>query len=394
MDVLKDEYEKCRGGLDVESVLLNPFYENSKYSELYKNILDKFIELITPCSHRWPPDDADEAQTLYMAACALSPDLIIKEFRIWITEVERDYKNSLNNSIAHYCEWINVYGRLPLDPVKPQKFMLKDEPWIAGRVASELQDFYTALCEYKTALCECCEWWNSRSAAGYFKKAVLKVVKNPITGVIDAVGNGIAEAFGEDEYSQAQRKFIAKGSAAQELCLSYEEKLCEAVCNAQDNRICSAEYWNKILNKIDDEFNRLNNLIDSDTKPLQIAGVPNASAPAASSTSPVIALPERPATTNNDSGVAAAQDTAGNAVQATPVTQPVAAAVTSVSVPITSSDEEEIDYVEIARDITEAMTIGEIRALLEEHGLDSSGLKKNLIGRLARALEDGKIKIN
>jgi len=39
------------------------------------------------------------------------------------------------------------------------------------------------------------------------------------------------------------------------------------------------------------------------------------------------------------------------------------------------------------------MTIGEIRALLEEHGLDSSGLKKNLIGRLARALEDGKIKI-
>lgn len=66
----------------------------------------------------------------------------------------------------------------------------------------------------------------------------------------------------------------------------------------------------------------------------------------------------------------------------------------AVSVPTSGSDEEEIDYVEIARDITEAMTIGEIRALLEQHGLDSSGLKKNLIGRLARALEDGKIKIN
>ena len=250
MDVLKDEYEKCRGGLDVESVLIKPFYKNSKFNELQENILDKVTELVTPCSHRWPPDDADEAQTLYMAACALSPDLIIKEFRIWITEVERDYKNSLNNSIAHYCEWINAYGRLPLDPVKPQKFMLKDEPWIAERVASELQDFYTALCEYKAALCECCEWWNSRSAAGYFKKAVLKVIKNPITGVIDAVGNGIAEAFGEDEYSQAQRKFIAKGNAAQELCLSYEEKLDEAVYNARDNRIRSAEDWNKILGQI------------------------------------------------------------------------------------------------------------------------------------------------
>ena len=394
MDVLKDEYEKCRGELDFKSVLLKPFYGNSKYNELYQNILDKFTELITPCSHRWPPDDADEAQTLYMAACALSPDLIIKEFRIWITEVERDYKNSFNNSIAHYCKWINAYGKLPLDPVNPQKFMLKDEPWITEQVASELQDFYTALCEYKAALCECCEWWNSRSAAGYFKKAVLKVVKNPITGIIDAVGNGIAEAFGEDEYSQAQRKFIAKGSAAQELCLSYGEKLDEAVYNARDNRIRSADYWNKILEEIYDEFNRLNNLIDSDTKPLQIAGTPNASAPAASSTTPVIALPEGPAPTNNDSAAAAAQDTAGNAVQAIPITQPVAAAVTSLSVPATGSEEEEIDYVEIARDITEAMTIGEIRALLEEHGLDSSGLKKNLIGRLARALEDGKIKIN
>ena len=367
MDVLKDEYEKCRGGLDVESVLIKPFYKNSKFNELQENILDKVTELVTPCSHRWPPDDADEAQTLYMAACALSPDLIIKEFRIWITEVERDYKNSFNNSIAHYCEWINAYGRLPLDPVKPQKFMLKDEPWIAERVASELQDFYTALCEYKAALCECCEWWNSRSAAGYFKKAVLKVIKNPITGVIDAVGNGIAEAFGEDEYSQAQRKFIAKGNAAQELCLSYEEKLDEAVYNARDNRIRSAEDWNKILNEIQDEFNRLNNLIDSDTKPLQIAGTPNASAPAASSIAPVVASSEKPVPVNGD---------------------------VAVSVPAAGSDEEEIDYVEIARDITEAMTISEIRALLEEHGLDSSGLKKNLIGRLARALEDGKIKIN
>ena len=392
MDVLKDEYEKCRGGVDIKSVLVKSFYENSKYNELYQNILDKFTELITPCSHRWPPDDANEAQTLYMAACTLSPDLIIKEFRIWITEVERDYKNSFNNSIAHYCEWINAYGRLPLDPVKPQKFMLKDEPWIAERIASELQDFYTSLCEYKAALCECCEWWNSRSAAGYFKKAVLKVIKNPITGVIDAVGNGIAEAFGEDEYSQAQRKFIAKGNAAQELYLSYEEKLDEAVYNARDNRIRSAEAWNKILNKIDDEFNRLNNLIDFDTKPLQIAGTPNASAPVAPSTAPVIALPERPAHTNNDSG-AAAPDTAGTAVQAIPITQPVAAAAISLSVPTTGSDEEEIDYVEIARDITEAMTISEIRTLLEGHGLDSSGLKKNLIGRLARALEDGKIKI-
>ena len=368
MDVLKDEYEKCRGELDAESVVFNPFFETSKFNELQENIIDKVTELVTPCSHRWPPDDADEAQTLYMAACALSPDLVLKEYRTWIAEVEKDYKNSFNNSIAHYCKWINAYGKLPLDPVNPQKFMLKDEPWITERVASELQDFYTALCEYKAALCEYGEWWNSRSAAGYLKKAVLKVVKNPITGIIDAVGNGIAEAFGEDEYSQAQRKFIAKGNAAQELCLSYEEKLLEAVCNVRhDRNISNVDYWNKIFEEIYDEFNRLNHLIDSDTKPLQIAGAPNASAPAASSASPVIASLEKPASANSD---------------------------VAVSVPTSGSDEEEIDYVEIARDITEAMTIGEIRALLEEHGLDSSGLKKNLIGRLARALEDGKIKIN
>ena len=249
MDVLKDEYEKCRGQLDAESVLLKPFYENSKYSELLQNILDKFLERITPCSHHWPPDDADEAQTLYMAACALSPDLVIKEFRTWITEVERDYKNNLNNSIVHYCKWINAYGKLPLDPVNPQKFMLKDEAWIAAEVASELQDFYTALCEYKAALCEYGEWWNSISVSGIIKTAVLKVVKNPITGLIDAMGNGIAAAFDEDEYSQAQKNLIAKGSAAQELFQSYEEKLVDAVYNARDNRICSADYWNKILNK-------------------------------------------------------------------------------------------------------------------------------------------------
>ena len=391
MDVLKDEYEKCRGE---GTFTLQTGGENS--CELFENITDKLEGFITPCSQYWPPDDADEAQTLYMAACALSPDMIIKELRIWITEVEKNHNRLHDNLVTQYCNWLNAYGKLPLDPVNPQKFMLKDKRWIAERVASELQDFYTALCEYKAALCECCEWWNSRSAAGYFKKAVLKVVKNPITGIIDAVGNGIAEAFGEDEYSQAQRKFIAKGNAAQELCQSYEEKLFEAVCNVRHDRIISnVDYWNKIFEEIYDEFNRLNHLIDSDTKPLQIAGAPNASAPAASSTTPVIALPERPAPTNSDSdAAAAAQDTAGTAVQAIPVTQSVAAAVTSVSVPTSGSDEEEIDYVEIARDITEAMTIGEIRALLEEHGLDSSGLKKNLIGRLARALEDGKIKIN
>ena len=367
MDVLKDEYEKCRGEWDTESVVFNPFFENSKFNELRENILDKLSERIAPCVQHWPPDDADEAQTLYMGVCALSPDLVLKEYRTWIAEVEKDYKNSFNNSIAHYCKWINAYGKLPLDPVNPQKFMLKDEPWITERVASELQDFYTALCEYKAALCECCEWWNSRSAAGYFKKAVLKVVKNPITGVIDAVGNGIAEAFGEDEYSQAQRKFIAKGNAAQELCQSYEEKLFDAVCNVRRDRILNVDYWNKILEEIYDEFTRLNNLIDSDTQPLQIAGTPNASAPAASSIAPVVASSEKPVPVNGGG---------------------------AVSVPTSGSDEEEIDYVEIARDITEAMTIGEIRALLEEHGLDSSGLKKNLIGRLARALEDGKIKIN
>ena len=365
MDVLKDEYEKCRGAHDLEAIL-TPFLENSKFNELQENSLDKLIELIAPCSQYWPPDDADEAQTLYMAACALSPDLVLKEYRTWIAEVEKDYNSDRNNCITRYCEWINAYGKLPLDPVNPQKFMLKDEPWIADGVASELQDFYTALCEYKIALCEYGEWWNSRSAAGYFKKAVLKVIKNPITGVIDAVGNGIAEVFGEDEDSQIKRKLIAKGSAAQELWRSYEEKLFEAVCNVRRDRIFNADYWNKIFHEIYDEFDRLNHLIDSDTKPLQIAGAPNASASAAPSTAPVITSLEKPASANSD---------------------------VAVSVPAAGSDEEEIDYVEIARDITEAMTIGEIRALLEGHGLDSSGLKKNLIGRLARALEDGKIKI-
>ena len=363
MDVLKDEYEKCRSSADGI-----PFFKDSKYTELMDNITDKFLELITPCSHIWPPENEEEEQTLYMAAHAFSPELMIREFRIWIANVERDYKCCEDHFITQFCEFINAYGKLPLDPVNPQKFMPKDEPWIVNGVASELQDFYTALCEYKTALCEYGEWWNSRSAAGYFKKAVLKVVKNPITGVIDAVGNGIAEVFGEDEDSQIKRKLIANGNAAQELCLSYEEKLFNAVLNMRDSRVYSgADYWNKILNEIQDEFNRLNNLIDSDTKPLQIAGTPNASASAAPSTAPVIASLEKPASANSD---------------------------VAVSVPAAGSDEEEIDYVEIARDITEAMTIGEIRALLEEHGLDSSGLKKNLIGRLARALEDGKIKIN
>ena len=391
MDVLKDEYEKCRG--DYESAgILTHFYENSKLSDMIENDSLKLIEFITPCSQLWPPENQEEEQRLYMAAHAFSPELVIKEVRTWIAELEKDHKCRSNYVITQFCDWINAYGKMPLDPVNPQKFMPKDEPWIADGVASELQDFYTALCEYKAALCEYGEWWNSRSAAGYLKKAVLKVVKNPITGVIDAVGNGIAEAFGEDEDSQIKRKLIAKVNAAVNLWLSYHDKLINAVIKIQDSK-SDPDYWNKIFTGIACEFDRLNNLIDSDTKPLQIAGVPNASASAASSASPVIALPERPAPTNNDSGAAAAQDTAGTAVQAIPVTQSVAAAVTSVSIPTTGSDEEEIDYVEIARDITEAMTIGEIRALLEEHGLDSSGLKKNLIGRLARALEDGKIKI-
>ena len=155
-------------------------------------------------------------------------------------------------------------------------------------------------------------------------------------------------------------------NAAVNLWISYDDKLRDAVIKIQDSK-SDPDYWNKIFTGIACEFDRLNNLIDSDTKPLQIAGTPNASASAAPSTAPVIASLEKPASANSD---------------------------VAVSVPAAGSDEEEIDYVEIARDITEAMTIGEIRALLEEHGLDSSGLKKNLIGRLARALEDGKIKIN
>jgi len=387
MDVLKDEYEKCRG--DYESAgILTHFYENSRLSDMIENDSLKLIEFITPCSQLWPPENQEEEQRLYMAAHAFSPELVIKEVRTWIAELEKDHKCRSNYVITQFCDWINAYGKMPLDPVNPQKFMPKDEPWIADGVASELQDFYTALCEYKAALCEYGEWWNSRSAAGYLKKAVLKVVKNPITGVIDAVGNGIAEAFGEDEDSQIKRKLIAKGSAAQELCLSYGEKLDEAVYNARDNRIRSADYWNKILEEIYDEFNRLNNLIDSDTKPLQIAGTPNASAPAASSTAPVTALPESPATANRVIDVVAAYSASDNTAQV--ITEATASVVTVTN---GNPDEEEIDYVEIARNITEAMTIAEIRVFLEKHGLDSSGVKKNLIGRLARALEDGKIKI-
>ena len=44
MDVLKDEYEKCRSSADGI-----PFFEDSKYTELMDNITDKFLELITPC---------------------------------------------------------------------------------------------------------------------------------------------------------------------------------------------------------------------------------------------------------------------------------------------------------------------------------------------------------
>ena len=364
MDVLKDEYEKCRGDYESADILI-PFYENSKFGDLMENCCAKVLELITSCANFWPPENQEEEQRLYMAAHAFSPELVIKEARAWIAEVEKDHKCRSNYAITRFCDWLNAYGKLPLDPVDPQKFMLKDEPWIADGVASELQDCYTALCEYKAALCEYGEWWNSRSAAGYLKKAVLKTVKNPITGLIDAVGNGIAEAFGEDEDSQIKRKLIAKVNAAVNLWISYDDKLRDAVIKIQDSK-SDPDYWNKIFTGIACEFDRLNNLIDSDTKPLQIAGVPNASAPAASSTTPVIASLEKPASANSD---------------------------VAVSVPAAGSDEEEIDYVEIARDITEAMTIGEIRALLEEHGLDSSGLKKNLIGRLARALEDGKIKI-
>ena len=267
--------------------------------------------------------------------------------RLALYLLEGFFRENHNAFIEMFCK--KAAELFPGRYVNPDVWLLPNIHWLEKEFASEMQSMFKALDDFSSYI-------NVYKWAQYDNASIL--IKDGWTyEQLDAIPALLEEAG--------------------DVCVAAIAQLFHAAAALLQNRTLS--FLKEHLSEMEQAFE---NPFGS-----------TASAPAAPSTAPVIALPERPAPTNNDSGAADAQDTAGTAVQATPVTQPVAAAITSVSVPTAGSEEEEIDYVEIARDITEAMTIGEIRALLEEHGLDSSGLKKNLIGRLARALEDGKIKI-
>ena len=267
--------------------------------------------------------------------------------RLALYLLESFFRENHNAFIEMFCK--KAAELFPGRYVNLDMWLFLNIHWLEKEFAVEMQSVFKALDDF-SAYIYVYKWVQNDNGAGLIKEGWTYEQLDAIPGALEESGD---------------------------VCVAAIDQLFKAAAALLQNRTMS--FLKEHLSEMEQAFE---NPFGS-----------TASASAASSASPVIALPERPAPTNNDSGAAAAQDTAGNAVQAIPITQPVAAAVTSVSVPATGSDEEEIDYVEIARDITEAMTIGEIRALLEEHGLDSSGLKKNLIGRLARALEDGKIKI-
>ena len=266
--------------------------------------------------------------------------------RLALYLLEGFFRENHNAFIEMFCK--KAAELFPGRYVNPDVWLLPNIHWLEKEFASEMQSVFKALDDFSSYI-SVYKWAQYDNASILIKDGWTYEQLDAIPALLEEAGD---------------------------VCVAAIEQLFYAA---------AALLQNRTLNFIKEHLSEMEQAFENPF---------GSTASAASSTAPVIALPERPATTNNDSGAAAAQDTAGNAVQAIPITQPVAAAITSVSVPATSSEEEEIDYVEIARDITEAMTIGEIRALLEEHGLDSSGLKKNLIGRLARALEDGKIKIN
>ena len=266
--------------------------------------------------------------------------------RLALYLLEGFFRENHNAFIETFCK--KAAELFPGRYVNPDAWLLPNIHWLEKEFAAEMQSVFKALDDF-SAYIYVYKWVQNDNGAGLIKEGWTYEQLDAIPAALEEAG---------------------------EVCVAAIDQLFKAAAALLQNRTLS--FLKEHLSQMEQAFEN----------PF------GSTASAASSASPVIALPERPAPTNNDSGAATAQDTAGNAVKAIPITQPVAAAITSVSIPATGSDEEEIDYVEIARDITEAMTIGEIRALLEEHGLDSSGLKKNLIGRLARALEDGKIKIN
>ena len=268
--------------------------------------------------------------------------------RLALCLLEGFFRENHNAFIETFCK--KAAELFPGRYINPDAWLLPNIHWLEKEFAAEMQSVFKALDDF-SAYIYVYKLAQNDNGAGLIKEGWTYEQLDAIPGALEESGD---------------------------VCVAAIEQLFYAVAALLQNRTMS--FLKEHLSEMEQAFE---NPFGS-----------TASASVAPSTTPIIALPERPATTNNDSGVAAAQDTAGNAVQATPVTQSVAATVISVSAPTTGSEEEEIDYVEIARDITEAMTIGEIRALLEEHGLDSSGLKKNLIGRLARALEDDTIKIN
>lgn len=54
---------------------------------------------------------------------------------------------------------------------------------------------------------------------------------------------------------------------------------------------------------------------------------------------------------------------------------------------------EEVDYLALAKEATDGMSLDEIREVLEDLELDSEGKKKDLIDRIAKAMEEGIIEI-
>lgn len=370
------------------------FSDNEEISDSYAfsdEELDEICEnFFTGCNSiydKWC--DSERSDDLYIAAHSFSIELGMEKARNEIMRVEEAYKQRSN-------ELIQEYGNKAQIDIK--QFLLGDEPLIKNEIQEQLHAYEHALDETKNAMCEYVEFdrnWGGDSLVGSmfagFKDAAKKLIKNPSpVGVADVFLDGVSEIFGSGSFSKENDMLSAKLSAAIELCNTVLSNLFIAVISTIGNKL--GQMYEMIDAKIPDQ--------ESWQKLLQNKNI--------SVEDEEIDYVELARTLTEDMTLEEIQsllaeyglDTEGSRKN---LIGKVARAIEDGIIVLTEDNEEcgedgdedeseeEIDYVELARDVTEAMTIPEIKNLLEERGLDSTGTRKNLISKVAAAIESGEI---